>query len=108
METFKQIVYRNDDTALMIIPTDDNIIVVPRFINELSDPIKQPFINLRDFCVTKTETILYVVYTTDVDRLDIQPVEGDVVCLVVSELDPVEKSIVESALQTCTNLLNDI
>ena len=108
METFKQIIYRNEDTALMIIPTNEDIQIIPRFINDLSDSQKQPFINLRDFCLTKTDTILYVVYTTDVDRLDIQPVEGDVVCLVVSELDPEEKSIVESALQTCTNLLNDI
>jgi hypothetical protein len=107
METFKQIVYRNDDTALMIGPTNEDIQIIPRFINELSDSQKQPFINLRDFCLTKTDTIMYVVYTTDVDRLDIQPIEGEVVCLVVSELDTNDKSIVDSALQECTNLLNN-
>jgi hypothetical protein len=106
METFKQIVYRNEDTALMIIPTNDDIQIIARFVNELSDLQKQPFINLRDFCLTKTESILYVVYTTDVDRLDIQPIEGDVVCLVVSELEQSDKDIVNSALQECTVLLN--
>lgn len=106
METFKQIIYRNEDTALMIIPTNEQIQIIPRFINELSDSQKQPFINLRDFCLTKTDTILYVVYTTDVDRLDIQPIEGDVVCLVVNELDQSDKDIINSALQECTNLLN--
>ena len=62
METFKQIVYRNEDTALMIIPTNDDIQIIARFVNELSDLQKQPFINLRDFCLTKTESILYVVF----------------------------------------------
>ena len=90
----------------MIIPTNDDIQIIARFVNELSDLQKQPFINLRDFCLTKTESILYVVYTTDVDRLDIQPIEGDVVCLVVSELEQSDKDIVNSALQECTVLLN--
>ena len=107
METFKQIVYRNEDTALMIIPTNDGMQIIPRFINDLSDSQKQPFLNLRDFCLTKTDSILYVVYTTDVDRLDIQPIEGSVVCLVVSELNQTDKDIVDSALQECTNLLNN-
>lgn len=107
METFKQIVYRNEDTALMIIPTNDDIQIIARFINELSDSQKQPFVNLRDFCLTKVESILYVVYTTDVDRLDIQPIEGEVVCLVVSELEQSDKDIVNSALQECTILLNN-
>jgi hypothetical protein len=107
METFKQIVYRNDDTALMIVPTNEDIQIMPRFINELSDSQKQPFINLRDFCLTKTESILYVVYTTDVNRLDIQPIEGDVVYFVVNELDKSDKDIVNSALQECSNLLNN-
>ncbi len=107
METFKQIIYRNEDTALMIIPTNEGIQIIPRFINELSDSQKQPFINLRDFCLTKTNSLLYVVYTTDVDRLDIQPIEGDVVCLTVNELDQSDKDIVNSALKECTNLLNN-
>lgn len=91
----------------MIIPTNEDIQITPRFINDLSDSQKQPFINLKDFCLTKTDTILYVVYTTDVDRLDIQPIEGDVVCLVVDELDQSDKDIINSALQECTNLLNN-
>ena len=107
METFKQIIYRNEDTALMIVPTNEDLQIIPRFINELSDSQKQPFINLRDFCLTKTDSILYVVYTTDVDRLDIQPIEGDVVCLIVNELDQNDKDIVNSALQECSNLLNN-
>ena len=91
----------------MIIPTNEDLQIIPRFINELSDSQKQPFINLRDFCITKTDSILYVVYTTDVDRLDIQPIEGDVVCLIVNELDQNDKDIVNSALQECSNLLNN-
>ena len=50
---------------------------------------------------------MYVVYTTDVDRLDIQPIEGDVLYFVVNELDQSDKDIVDSALQECSNLLNN-
>lgn len=107
METFKQIVYRNEDTALMIIPTNNQIEIIPRFINDLSETEQQPFLNLRNFCLTKTDSIMYVVYTTDVDRLDIQPNEGNVVCLVVNELEEKDKDIVESALKECLKLLNN-
>ena len=107
METFKQIVYRNEDTALMIIPTNADLEIIPRFVSDFDESQKAPFIALRDFCLTQVNAISYVVYTTDVDRLDIQPIEGDVICLVVSEMDSNDKSIVDAALQECTNLLNN-
>lgn len=106
METFKQIVYRNEDTALMILPSNSDIEVTARFINEFDESQKIVFFNLRDFCLTKVDTILYVVYTTDVNRLDIQPIEGSVVCLDVDSLDENDQLIVNSALQECSNLLN--
>ena len=91
----------------MIIPTNVDLEIIPRFINEFNESQKSPFIYLRDFCLTKVNEISYVVYTTDVDRLDIQPIEGDVVCLVVSEMDSNDKSIVDAVLQECENLLNN-
>ena len=91
----------------MIIPTDENDQIVPRFVSELPDDEKQIFLNLRDFCLTKVDTLLYVVYTTDIDRLDIQSIDGDVVCLVVEELDPSDKETVNAALEECLILLNN-
>jgi hypothetical protein len=106
METFKQIVYRDSDTALMIIPTNEDLQVVPRFVNELSVEDQVPFENLLNFCLTQVDTLLYVVYTQDINRLDIQPIEGDVVCLIVADLDPVDKEIVDAAGVKCIELLN--
>ena len=106
METFKQIIYRDSDTALMIIPTNEDVQVIARFVNELSVEDQVPFENLKNFCLTQVDSILYVVYTQDVNRLDIQPIEGDVVCLVVSELDDVDKEIVDEVGLKCIELLN--
>ena len=106
METFKQIIYRDSDTALMILPTNEDVQVIARFVNELSVEDQVPFENLKNFCLTQVDSILYVVYTQDVNRLDIQPIEGSVVCLDVDSLDENDQLIVNSALQECSNLLN--
>lgn len=106
METFKQILYRDEDTALMIVPTNEELQVVPQFVNELSKPDAAPLLALKDFCLTKIDAIKYVIYTQDINRLDIQPIEGDLVYLEVSELDEADKAIVEAAGVKCTELLN--
>lgn len=106
METFKQIIYRDSDTALMIIPTNEELKVVPIFVNELSEQNAEPLLALKEFCLTKVEELSYVVYLQEDNRLDIQPIEGRVICLVVSELDQSDKAIVEAAGAKCTELLS--
>ena len=106
MENFKEIVYRDSDSALIIIPIND-IEIVPRFVNELADEDKLPLDDLRNFCLTKVTELAYVVYKTDNNRLDIQPVEGEVICLLVSEMDVQDKQIIDNAGATCTKLLNN-
>lgn len=106
METFRQIIYRDSDTALMILPTDEDVQVIARFVNELSEQDAAPLLALKDFCLTKVQTLPYVVYLQDENRLDIQPIEGDVVCLLVSELDENDKLIIDAAGIKCTELLN--
>lgn len=106
METFKQIIYRDSDTALMIIPTNEKLQIVPRFVNELSEQDAASLLALKDFCLTKVEALSYVVYLQEENRLDIQPIEGKVVCLVVSDLDETDKAIVEAAGEKCKQLLN--
>ena len=106
MKTYKQIVYRQSDTALMIVPTDENELTTIRFVNDLNETQKQAFLDLRDFLLTQVETLDYSVYTKDIDRLDAQPFEGETKCIVVSELDTNDKLIVDNVLAICLELLN--
>ena len=107
METFRQIIYRDSDTALMILPTNEDVQVIARFVNELSEQDAAPLLALKIFILTKVQTLSYVVYLQDENRLDIQPIEGDVVCLLVSELDENDKLIIDAAGIKCSNLLNN-
>ena len=106
MKTYKQIVYRQSDTALMIVPSDESEQTDIRFVNDLNDTQKQAFLALRDFLLTQVETLDYSVYTTDIDRLDAQPLEGETKCIAVSELDTNDKLIVDNVLAICLELIN--
>jgi len=106
METFKQIIYRDSDTALMIIPTNQELQILPRFVCDLSKKDAQPLISLREFCLKKVDELEYVVYISEINRLDIQPKIGAVLCLDVSTLDDSEKTIIQNAGVKCTELLN--
>ena len=107
MENFKQIVYRQSDQALMIIPQNDGIQVVTRFVNELTAEQQVSFDELMIFCLTQKDPLVYVIYTTDVNRLDIQGEDNQVVCLNVSEMNPIDKAIVDAVLVICTELINN-
>jgi hypothetical protein len=106
MENFKQIVYRQSDQALMIIPQNEELQVVPRFVNELTELQQVSFNDLEAFCLTQKNPLVYIVYTTDVNRLDIQGEDNEVVCLNVSEMSPEDKAIVDKVGVICTELLN--
>ena len=106
MENFKQIVYRQSDKALMIIPQNEELQVVPRFVNELTVEQQASFYELEVFCLTQKDPLVYTVYTTDVNRLDIQGEYNEVVCLIVSEMNPEDKAIVDKVGVICTELLN--
>jgi len=107
MKTYKQIVYRQSDTALMIVPSDENEQTDIRFVNDLSETQKQAFLDLRDFLLTQVDTLDYSVYTTDINRLDAQPFEGETKCILVEELDTNDKLIVDKVLAICLELLNN-
>lgn len=106
MENFKQIVYRQSDKALMIIPQNEELQVVPRFVNELTVEQQASFYELETYCLTQQDPLVYTVYTTDVNRLDIQGEDNQVVCLIVSEMSPEDKAIVDKVGVICTELLN--
>jgi hypothetical protein len=107
MENFKQIIYRQSDTALMIVPSDESEQTDIRFVNDLSETQKQAFLDLRDFLLTQVYTLDYSVYTTDINRLDAQPLEGETKCILVDELDTNDKLIVDKVLAICLELLNN-
>ena len=106
MKTYKQIVYRQSDTALMIVPSDESEQTDIRFVNDLNDTQKQAFLDLRDFLLTQVDSLDYSVYTTDINRLDAQPLEGETKCILVDELDTNDKLIVDNVLAICLELLN--
>jgi hypothetical protein len=106
METFKQIIYREEDGAIMIIPTNEDVQIVPRFINELSVEDKAPINNILSLCLTKVESISYMIYLAEEDRLDIQTDDTNTICLKISELEESEKQIVEAANSVYSKLLN--
>jgi len=107
MKTYKQIVYRQSDTALMIVPSNESEQIDIRFVNDLNDTQKQTFLDLRDFLLTQVDSLDYSVYTTDINRLDAQPFEGDTKCILVDELDTNDKLIVDKVLTICLELLNN-
>jgi hypothetical protein len=107
MKTYKQIVYRQSDTALMIVPSDENEQIDIRFVNDLNDTQKQAFLDLRDFLLTQVDTLDYSVYMTDLNRLDAQPLEGATKCILVDELDENDKLTVDKVLAICLELLNN-
>lgn len=93
----------------MIVPTIGYTEI--RFSNELEDEQKLILFNLQTFLMTKLEVdavLDYVVYTTETDSLDIQPLTGSVVSLVVSELSVANKKTVIDALEVCLKLINPI
>lgn len=107
MKTYKQIVYRQSDTALMIVPSNESEQTDIRFVNDLNDTQKQAFLDLRDFLLTQVDSLDYSVYTTDINRLDAQPLEGETKCILVDELDTNDKLIVDKVLAICLELLNN-
>lgn len=107
MKTYKQIVYRQSDTALMIVPSNESEQTDIRFVNDLNDTQKEAFLDLRDFLLTKVNSLDYSVYTTDINRLDAQPVDGETKCILVDELDTNDKLIVDKVLAICLELLNN-
>ncbi|CAB4128000.1 hypothetical protein UFOVP105_11 [uncultured Caudovirales phage] len=106
MNTYKQIVYRQQDTALMIVPSDENIQTQIRFVNDLNELQKQYFFDLRDYLLTLVDSLDYCVYIPEIDRLDIQSVSGDVISQTVAELETNNKLIVNNVLTICNELLN--
>jgi hypothetical protein len=107
MKTFSKIVYRQSDTALMILPLDENENTDIRFVNNLSDEQKLSFIELNNFLLTEVDELDYCTYSTNNNMLSVQPIHGITIELLIDELDTNNKLIVDNVLAICTKLLNN-
>ena len=107
METFKQIIYREDDTALMIIPTNEQIQIIARFVNELSAERQAKFEELKAFCLTKIDTLQYVVSYTGSDVLNLQSDTDQTIQLIISDLSDSEKLLINEVNDICLELINN-
>ena len=105
METIKQIVYREEDGALMIIANNPDAPIIPRFVQDLTTEQKTVIDNLRVFVLTKVADIKYVVYTEEGNTLDLESNGEDLVRLEVSSLGD-DKPVVDAVGLLCTQLLN--
>ena len=105
METIKQIVFRESDLVVMILPKSDAEIV-PRFLNEMQDSDRTPLEELKTLCRSLVNSELkYVVYTSDGNTLNIEAEDEDI-SLIVSEMSAEDKAIVDNAGVICTQLIN--
>lgn len=110
MESFKQIIFRQSDTALMIINSDPTIPTSIRFVSELPDAQKLAFQNLGLYCASIIDPpkFDYIVFTVDIDSLDVQCTEGYVKRVAKSTMSIKNKKTLNDVLTICTNLLNNL
>lgn len=105
METIKQIIYREEDGALMIIANNPDAPIIPRFVQDLTTKQKTVIENLRVFVLTKITDIKYVVYTAEGNTLNLESNQDENITLNVSDLGD-DKPIVDAVGLLCTQLIN--
>jgi hypothetical protein len=108
MENFKQIVYRNEDEVLVIVPQSENVNTKVNFLNEI-DSVKASKLNsLKNLCIEKIpqdSVLKYVVAEKGTNILNIEHSEG-VISLDITTLESSEQLIVSDSIQVCIQLIN--
>jgi hypothetical protein len=108
MENFKQIVYRNEDDVLVIVPTSENVNTKVNFLNELDSTNLEKLNALKNLCIEKipAETFLkYVVSERGTNILNVEHSEG-VIQINIMTLNSQEQTIVSDSINVCIELLN--
>ena len=90
----------------MIIPSNEDELVTPRFVNELTGSNKTSLDNLKDFCLSKSPTMTYWVYLDDEKRLDVQAEDATVIIFNLDEMVSPDIDIVNSMIDTCNQLIS--
>lgn len=106
MIDFKQIVYRNEDEALVIVPLPQDSETKVFFLNQLETAEKNELIALKELCESKIEEPLkYVVAEKGTNIINVE-FENGVLQLNILELNDSEKLVVQNSIQVCIGLLN--
>jgi hypothetical protein len=106
MEDFKQIVFRNEDEALVIIPMLQESETKVFFLNQLETIEKSKLVALKELCESKIEEPLkYVVAEKGTNIINVEHKNG-VLQLNILDLSDSEKLIVQNAIDVCTKLIN--
>jgi hypothetical protein len=106
MEDFKQIVFRNEDEALVIIPMLQESETKVFFLNQLETIEKSKLVALKELCESKIEEPLkYVVAEKGTNIINVE-YENGVLQLNILDLSDSEKLVVQNAIDVCTQLIN--
>ena len=110
MEKIKQIIYREEDHVLMIIPTDLSIEIIPRYTTDLSNRYLTTFNEMRDYLLTKISSIKYITYIADDKSLHVQSNEDSSKVFDQNNINSEEKTMINSYTEAlciiCEDLLN--
>jgi len=106
MNDFKQIVFRNEDGALVIIPMLQDSLTKVFFLNQLENDEKSKLEALKELCESKIEEPLkYVVAEKGTNIINVE-YENGVLQLNILDLTDPEKLIVQDSIQVCIELIN--
>lgn len=109
MEDFKQIVYRNEDEALVIVPKSENLEIKVNFLNKIDSVSANKLNALKNLCIEKipNDSVLkYVVSERGTNILNIEHSEG-VIQIDITTLSENEISIISDSINACIDLLNN-
>jgi hypothetical protein len=110
MENFKQIVYRNEDEALVIIPQSDDLEINVNFLGEIDADKANKLNTLKSLCIEKIpqdSVLKYVVAEKGTNILNIEHSIG-VVSLDITTLAQDKQLIVSDAIKACIRILNNL
>ncbi len=111
MDAIKQIIYREDDRVLMIVPNDLDIEIVPRTIDDLPARNLTVFNEMRDYLLTLIDSTEYIIYIAENKSLHLQSYNNAIRAYIYDELDAEKKSTLGSYMDAfyimCEELLNN-
>jgi hypothetical protein len=106
MVDYKQIVYREEDKALVIVPQNDSIGTKVVFIEQLEVDLINPLLALKTLSESKVDsTLKYVVAYKGTNELNIEHKNG-VLILDITKLPNDEILIITNAITACLQILN--
>jgi len=107
MENFKQIIYREEDQVIMIIPDNSSVEIVPRFLKDLPVEDASKFEDLKTLCINKVGVFYYLVTTRGSNILDLELENHITEKIDITSLTTEEIGLIRWISTYCTNLINN-